>query len=129
MGVLSVLLATAAGFASGAAWYMSFGKQWMKAVGRTEEEIKADRSPLPFIVAGICSLLTAGMMRHVFVMSGIDTAGGGLISGFGIGAFMVAPWICTNYAFAARPRSLWWIDAGHVILACTAIGLVLGLTA
>ena len=35
--------------------------------------------------------------------------------------------ILTNYAFAKRPRTLWWIDAGHAVVACTAIGAVLGL--
>jgi hypothetical protein len=52
--------------------------------------------------------------------------GGGLVSGFGVGLFFVAPWILTNHAFAGRPGALWWIDAGHVVLACSAIGLVLG---
>jgi hypothetical protein len=72
------------------------------------------------------SLLTAGLMRHVFVSAGVGGIGGGLVSGIGVGLFYVAPWIVSNYAFARRPRALWWIDAGHVVLACSAIGLVLG---
>ena len=126
MGILAVLLAAAAGFATGAVWYMVLGKRWMAAVGKTEEEIKANQNPLPFIIGFLGSLVTAGMMRHVFVMAGIDTFGGALVSGLGIGVFMTAPWILTNYAFAGRPRPLWWIDAGHAVLAMTAIGTVLG---
>lgn len=129
MGVLAVLLAAAAGFGTGAAWYMILGKRWMAAVGRTEEEIQADRSPLPFLIAFAASLLTAGMMRHVIATSGLEGIGAGFLTGLGTGLFMVAPWVLTNYAFAARPRDLWWIDAGHVALACTAIGTVLGLFA
>ena len=53
----------------------------------------------------------------------------GLVSGFGVGLFFVAPFILTNYAFARQPRALWWIDAGHALLACTAIGAVVGLAA
>ena len=49
-----------------------------------------------------------------------------MTGGLGVGLFFVAPWILTNYAFAGRPGALWWIDAGHVVLACSAIGLVLG---
>ena len=64
MGVLGVLLAAAAGFAAGAVWYMILGRQWMAAVGRTEEEIKADRSPVPFVIGFLASLATAGMLRH-----------------------------------------------------------------
>ncbi len=116
-----------AGFGSGAIWYMVNGQRWMAAVGRTEDEIKADKSPLPFVIGFLASLLTAGMMRHIFASSGLSGLGAGLIGGLGIGLFIVAPWILTNYAFAARPRALWWIDCGHVILACAMIGLVLGL--
>lgn len=129
MGVLAVLLAAAAGFATGAAWYMILGPRWMVAVGRSKDEIKADQNPLPFIIAFLASLLTAGMMRHVIATSGLEGIGAGFLTGLGTGLFMVAPWVLTNYAFAARPRNLWWIDAGHVALACTSIGTVLGLFA
>lgn len=129
MGILSVLLAAAAGFGSGAVWYMTLGKPWMEAVGKTEAEIKAKQSPLPFIIGFLASLLTAGMMRHIFATSGVEGIGGGLVGGLGVGLFLTAPWILTNYAFADRPKTLWWIDAGHAVLACTAIGIVLGLFA
>ena len=127
MGVLSVLLGAAAGFATGAIWYMVLGKRWMAAVGKTEEEIKANQNPLPFIVGFLASLCAAGMMRHIFASSEIEGVGAGAVSGLGMGFFIAAPWILTNYAFADRPRDLWWIDAGHAGLACTAIGAVLGI--
>ena len=127
MGMLAVLLAAAAGFATGAVWYMALGKRWMAAVGKTEEEIKAAQNPLPFIIAFVTSLLVAGMMRHVFASSGVEGVGPGLVGGLGLGLFVAAPWIVTNYGFAGRPRQLWWIDAGHAALACGAIGAVLGL--
>jgi hypothetical protein len=126
MQVVAVLLAAAAGFGAGAAWYMVNARRWAAAVGRTEDELKADRSVLPFVIGFAASLLTAGLMRHVFASGGVSGIGGGLLGGFGVGLFFVAPWILTNYAFAGRPRALWWIDGGHVVLACSAIGLVLG---
>lgn len=127
MQLVAVLVAAAAGFGAGAVWYMINGQRWMAAVGRTEEEIKADKSPLPFIIGFLASLSTAGMMRHVMASSGLSGVGTGLVVGLGFGLFLIAPWILTNYAFAARPKALWWIDCGHVIFAATAIGLVLGL--
>ena len=126
MGILAVLLAAAGGFATGAVWYMALAKPWMRAVGKTEEEGKASQNPVTFVIAFLAALLTAGMMRHVFAMSGIESIGGGLISGLGIGAFMTAPWLITNYAFAGRPKQLWMIDGGYSIAACTVIGGVLG---
>ncbi len=126
MHLVAVLLAAAAGFAAGAVWYMVNARRWAAAVGRTEDEVGADRSALPFVIGFAASLLTAGLMRHVFASGGVSGIGGGLLGGFGVGLFFVAPWILTNYAFAGRPRALWWIDGGHVVLACSAIGLVLG---
>lgn len=126
MGILAVLLAAAAGFAVGAVWYMTLAKPWMAAVGKTEDEIKSDKNPLPFIVAIIGNILVAGMLRHVFATASISGLGAGLVSGLGVGLFVASPWILTNYAFAGRPRPLWWIDAGHVTFACAAIGAVLG---
>ncbi len=127
MQLVAVMLAAAAGFGSGAFWYMINGGRWMAAVGLTAAEAKAQPSPLPFFIGFLASLLTAGLMRHIFASAGVTGIGGGLIGGFGVGLFFVAPWILTNYAFARRPVALWWIDAGHVVLACSAIGLVLGL--
>lgn len=127
MDVIAVLLAGAAGFATGAVWYMALGAKWMAAVGKSEEEVKANRNPMPFVIAAAGNLLVAGMMRHVLATSGVDDLLGGVISGFGIGLFLAAPWILTNYAFADRPRTLWWIDTGHAVLACTSIGAMLGL--
>lgn len=127
MDILGVFLAGAAGFAAGAIWYMAVGKIWMRAVGKTEEDIQSDRNPLPFIVAGLGNILVAGMMRHVFATSEVSGIWAGMLSGLGVGLFLAAPWILTNYAFAGRPKALWWIDPGHAVLACTAIGTVLGL--
>jgi hypothetical protein len=127
MQLVAVLLAAAAGFGAGAVWYLVNGRRWMAAVGKSEAECQAERSPLPFAIGFAASLLTAGLMRHVFASAGVGGIGGGLVGGLGIGLFAVAPWILTNYAFAGRPKTLWWIDAAHPVLACAAIGLVLGL--
>ncbi len=66
MQLVAVLLAAAAGFAAGAAWYMVNAKRWAAAVARTEDELKADRSTLPFVIGFAAILLTAVLMRHVF---------------------------------------------------------------
>ncbi|MEM8791228.1 MAG: DUF1761 domain-containing protein [Pseudomonadota bacterium] len=127
MDILAIVLAAVAGFASGAVWYMINGARWMEATGRTKEDIEADKSPLPFIIAFLASLVTAAVMRHVFVTAGVAGFGAGLTTGLGVGLLIIAPWILTNYAFAGRPKALWWIDAGHVVLASSSIGTVLGL--
>lgn len=127
MTILGILLAAAGGFGVGAVWYMSLAQQWMAAVGRTEEEIKADQNPLPFVIAGVGALLSAIVMWHIFSTAGVTEVFQCLVGGAGIGAFMVAPWVILHYAFAGRPRSLWWIDGGHTVAAFAVMGLILGI--
>ena len=127
MSILAIVLAAAGGFGVGAVWYMTLAQQWMAAVGRTEEEIKADQNPLPFIIAGVGALLAAVLMYHMFTAGGVSGVLRCLGYGAGIGAFLVTPWVILHYAFAGRPKSLWWIDGGHTIAAFAVMGLILGL--
>lgn len=130
MGILAVIVAAFAGFAVGAVWYMTFARPWMAAaeiqVGPDGRPVNGS-SPMPFIVSGIAMLMVAGFMRHIFAMAGIDSPGKGLLSGLGIGAFFILPWMAMNYAYAMRPRMLAVWDGGYAILGCGAIGLVLTL--
>lgn len=129
MTYLAILLAAIGGFAVGAVWYMSLAKPWMAAVGRTEEQIKADQNPLPFIIAFLAALSAATVMQHMFAAGGVTGMMRCLGYGAGIGAFVVMPWVILHYAFAGRPKSLWWIDGGHTVAAFAVMGLVLGLFA
>ena len=67
------------------------------------------------------------MMRHIFAGSGIEGVARGALYGAGLGAFVFAPWLATNYAFAERPLPHFAIDAGHAIGASAVIGLILQL--
>ncbi len=130
MELLNVVVAGIAGFAFGAVWYSIFAKQWMAASGvpLNEDGKPANSSnPMTYITGLVCAVLVAGMMRHVFELSSIDTVGKGLVSGFGIGIFLAAPWLVTNYTFADRPKSLIIIDGAYATFGCTVIGLVLSL--
>jgi len=130
MGFLAVIAAAVASFVFGSIWYMSLAKPWMAASGVDLDENgnPANRSnPVPYITSFLCALLVAGMMRHVFALGGIDTFGKGIVAGFGIGLFLSAPWLATNYAFAGRPFRLTLIDGGYAVFGCTVIGAVLTL--
>ena len=72
-------------------------------------------------------LVVAGMMRHIFTLGGIDTLGKSLMSGLGLGLFIVAPWIVTNNAYSMRPGPLTLIVCGYAVGGCTVIGIVLTL--
>jgi len=127
MGYLSVIVAAIAAFAVGAAYYMILEKPWTAVAGiELDENGKpVNESPVPYIVSFVMILLVAGMMRHTFVLSDITTVGKGITSGFGIGAFFIAPWIFINTGYSNRPWKLAVIDSGYAILAAMAIGLIL----
>lgn len=124
MGILSVIAAAAAAWIFGAVWYGVIGKQWMAASGLTEESVNRS-NPAPYIVSFLCTLLVAGMTRHVLVTSGVDTVGKGMLTGLGLGLFIAAPWIATNVMFGQRDRALVWMDGAYPTVGMALMGAVL----
>ena len=129
MEVLNVLAAAVAAFAFGAVWYMSMGTRWMAAAGiRAGVDGRPDGGgSRPFVIGIIAMILVAGMMRHMFQMSGLDTVGEGVMGGAGVGAFFITPWVAMNYAFGQRTFALWWIDSVNAVVGCILMGIVLTL--
>jgi hypothetical protein len=128
MEILNVIAAALAAFAFGAVWYMSMSKPWIRAAGIPVDangKPQGNGSVMPFVVGLIAMVLVAGMMRHIFAMSGLTTIGGGVMGGFGIGAFLITPWVAMNYAFAMRKPSLTVIDGVNSVVGCTIMGVVL----
>ncbi len=129
MEYVAVIVAAVAGFAFGAVWYMTLAKPWTEDVGIEVDEKgnPVNASAVPFIMAGIAMLLVAGMMRHTFSLSGIDTVGKGLVSGLGVGLFFISPWIMINNGYGQRPFRLTLIDGGYATFGCAIMGAVLTL--
>ena len=128
MGVLTVILAALGAFATGAAWYGALSKPWMEASGvqvGPDGRPANGSSPAPYAVSFLCILIVTGMMRHVFALSGIDTLGEGLISGLGVGAVFISPWLFLNSAYEMRGYRLAAINAGYATLGCAVAGLLL----
>lgn len=128
MGLMNVLAAAVGGYVFGAIWYMALAKPWMQAAGvkmTADGKPDGNGSALPFVLSAVAMVLVAGMMRHIFALSGIDTVGKGLLSGLGIGLFFIAPWTMINYAYAGRPFKLTLIDGGYAVFGCAIIGAIL----
>ena len=128
MEFLNVLAAGFAAFAFGAVWYITMSKPWMAAA---EIKLGPDGRPanasdkMPFVIGLVGMVLAAGMMRHIFGMTAIDTVGEGLTAGLGIGAFSVLPWVAMNYAFGQRKGMLTVIDGVNIVIGSGLMGLVL----
>lgn len=130
MGFLAVFAAALASYVFGAIWYMLLSKQWVQAADIDVDEngrpLNAS-NPMPYITAFVCSMLVAGMMRHMFALSNIDSLDKGLMSGLGIGLFLAAPWLVTCYGFSGRSRRLMVIDGFYAVFGCAFMGTVLTL--
>ena len=129
MEIINVIVAAAASWLFGAVYYMTLSKPWLAAaqIECDENGKPLNSSALPFVLSAICMLLVAGMMRHVFAASGVASLGAAAVSGFGVGAFFIAPWTMINNAYGGRPFMLTVIDGGYAICGCTLIGIVLAL--
>jgi hypothetical protein len=130
MEILNVLAAALGAFAFGAVWYMSMSKPWIAASGVAVDangRPQGNGSVMPFVVGIVAMIVVAGMMRHVFSMAGIEGIGKGLLSGLGIGAFLITPWVSMNYAFAMRKPALSVLDGVNAVVGCGIMGLILNL--
>jgi len=124
MEFLNVLVAAVAAWLFGALWYGMLGKQWMDATGKKPEDIDPSNKK-PFIISFVCMVIVAGMMRHIFALSGLNSVGLGIMGGIGLGLFIVLPWIVTNYVFSGHKGKLIMIDGGYAVIGSTIMGIVL----
>jgi hypothetical protein len=68
-----------------------------------------------------------GMMRHIFSVAGVGGLLEGLVSGAGIGLFIITPWIAMTNLYAMRPIKLTLIDGAYALAGCAAMGVVLSI--
>ena len=128
MNYLAVLIATVAAFAFGAAYYIGLSKQWLAAVGKTKEEVAAQRSPTPFIVTivalAIMAWVLAGGIAHLG--PGQVTLKNGVISALFMWVGFVATTMAVNNAFGQRKAALTVIDGIHWLGVLVIQGAIIG---
>jgi hypothetical protein len=129
---LAVVVAAIAAWLVSAAWYMSLGRIYMASLGKSAEQIEADRKKpgafLPFIYALIANLVIAWMMAGVLGHLGVGqvTSRNGVISAAFLWFGFILTTIWVNYSFAGRDRRLLLIDAGNWLVELIVIGAIVG---
>lgn len=113
--IVTIIIATIASWVFGAIYYMSLAKPWMKAVGVTEEEVKAGEGPMPYIISVICEFIMAYMLAVLLLHTsdGAFTMGAALFAAFSIWLGFVFTTQCVNHRYSMKPWSLTIIDSGH----------------
>ena len=124
--ILPVLVAAVAGFVFGAIYYMTFGKAWMAALGTTAEEIRGNRSMVPFITAFVAQVVMATMLYGIIHHIGDMTVRRGMISATFIWIGFVITTMAVNHGFQGSKRMLTLIDGAHWLGVLLIQGAVIG---
>lgn len=126
VNLLGVIVAAVASFIFGSVYYMALAKPWQNAVGKTEEEVKANMTALPFVTAAIAQLVMAFMLASLFLHVGDDSIVSGLLTAIPLWLGFVVTTMAVNHAFQGARLSLTMIDSGHWLGVMAIQGIVLG---
>ena len=127
MDYVIVIIAGVAGYVFGAVWYGALGAKWQALVGLGPEDVKPGANIRAYVLGVVANIVVAGMMRHIFVASGVEGVVNAAVSGLGLGLFIAGSYLAINYAFARRPMGLSLIDIGHAAGSATVIAIALDL--
>jgi Protein of unknown function (DUF1761) len=132
LNYLAVIVAAVVAWAASAVWYMSLGKIWIAALGKTPEQVEVERSKrgafLPFIYVFVADVIIgwvlAGVLGHLG--PGQVTLKNGVIAGAFCWFGFVLTTMASNYSFAGRDKRLLLIDAGNWLIVLIVIGAIIG---
>jgi hypothetical protein len=124
----AVLVAGIAFWILGAIWYArpAFGNSWMRLIGKTEEQIKAEYSPMKLVWALLASLVQAYGIARMMSYTMAGSWGDGLLVGVLLGTCLILPAMGISDIMEGRPAKLTWINVLYVIVGYVIIGLILG---
>jgi Protein of unknown function (DUF1761) len=129
---LAILAAAVVAWLASAAWYTSLGKLYVAALGKTPEQMAADRKKpgafLPFVYAFVANIIIAWMLAGVLghLGPGQVTLRNGVISAAFLWFGFILTTMLVNYSFSGRDRRLLLIDAGNWLIVLLVTGAIVG---
>ena len=110
----------------GALWYSTalFARPWMRAVDRTQEELKS--AQLGYVISAIGALVMSYALARIDRWAEVDDLWNGALVGLLVWVGFVAPVLGVNTYFAGRPGRLWLINAGYQLVALVLVGAIHG---
>ena len=122
----AIVVATAVAFALGGLWYGPlFGKAWLAALGKTEDDIQP--SPQPFIVSAVTTLITCIVVAALMRMLDMTGLVSGLLFGLLTGIGFIATSMASDTAFCGWAWKLWAIQAGYRVSYSILMGGIIGI--
>ena len=129
---LAIVVAAMAAWLASAVYYMSLSRLYVEALGKTPEQMAADRKKpwafLPFVYAFVANVIMAWMLGGVLghLGPGQVTLRNGVISAAFLWFGFVLTTMTVNYSFAGRDRRLLLIETGIRLIVLVVIGAVIG---
>jgi hypothetical protein len=127
------LLAAAAAWAFGAAYYTALGKSWLGAQGLTPKKLMAERGKrsalmnvYPFVLSFVAEVVIAWVLCGMMMHMGLTGVRAGMISGAFVWFGFVLSTIAVNNAYTFRSWKITAIDAAHWLGVFLIVGAVVG---
>ncbi len=126
---LAVVVAAALSLVLGAIWYSPalFGKQWLKSIGKTGEDMASMRknAAKSYAATAVASLLVAYVMARFVSYADATTLAQGAQIGFWAWLGFAATTAVGVYLFEGRKKELYLINQGYHLLEFLVLGALL----
>jgi hypothetical protein len=125
---LAVLISAIAYMVIGAVWYspVLFGNAWMKAIGKTKEQIQADFSPLNYLWGIITAFIASYGIARIMLWSGVTGIGNGIKIALVVGICFALATMWVNDSFEKRPKALTLINVFYHLVGFVVAGIIIG---
>ncbi len=123
---LAVIVAAVSTMVVGFVWYALpvFGRSWMAAIGKTEEELGGPGPAYALTLIG--SLIRAVVLALVVGVAPAQTVVDGALVGLLVGVGFEVTAYGATYIFSGRSLTLYLIDAGYHVVSLVVMGAILG---
>ena len=123
---VAVIVAAIVPMVLGALWYSPalFARPWMRAVGRTEDELGG--MALGYVVSAVAAVLSSYALARIERWAEVDDLWNGALVGLLAWVGFVAGLLAVTTYFGGRPRTLWVINAGYQLVSLVVMGAILG---
>ena len=126
---LAILIAVVANMVLGFLWFGPlFGKAWMAAVGKTEED-RPDAGAGMYVAPIVGALIGAIVLWNVMSAMGTTDLVGGIAAAFWVWLGFIAFTGLTNSMFRGDKTALWVLESSAHLVGFAITGAILGLMA
>jgi len=126
---LAILICAVVSMIVGSIWYGPvFGKQWMKLVGFTKEELEKGKKDMPKVYGQMFlgSVITSYVLAVIISMAPEKSVMMGVTGAFWVWVGFIAAVKYSDVLFEKKPLKLYLIEIGYYLIFLTISGAILG---